>query len=371
MILSNPSITDSRVYKEAKALADAGNGVTVIVWDRRHEYKSEDTIDDIRLIRLHKTSLMKLLPNDLFRNPIWWRKAYKKGLELRKSGFEFDVVHCHDLDTLWAGVKLKKKTGCKLVYDAHEIFAYMALEIMPKIVMNTIFWLEKRLIKNVDNIITVNDPVKRYLKSITDKPIEIVMNCKSLICKKYQPLPKDSVFTVCYIGGFVKSRMFPELIDIVGGIENVKFVVAGMKSGLYEEVKERCKKYSNVEFLGQIPFKKVIPKTLESNAIICMFDPDRIGHRIGLPNKIFEAMITGRPIIVTKNMYYSNEFVEKEKCGLSVENNGASVRKAIIKLRDNPKLCEELGRNGLDAALNKYNWNKEKDKLVKIYEGLK
>ena len=371
MLLSNPFMTDHRVYKEAKSLLDTGNEVTVIVWDRKHKYKSEDVFEGVKLVRIHNKGLMKVLPHDLFKNPIWWRSAYKKGLELRKSGFEFDVVHCHDLDTLWAGVKLKKKTGCKLVYDAHEIFAYMILETMPKIVVNAVFWLEKRLIKNVDNIITVNDPVKKYLKSITDNPIEIVMNCKDLVCKKYQPPPKDNMFTVCYIGGFVKSRMFPELIDIVGEVENVKFVVAGMKSKLQEEVKKRCEKYSNVEFLGQISFNEVIPKTLESNAIICMFDPDRIGHQIGLPNKIFEAMATGRPIIVTRNMYYSNDFVKKEKCGLSAANDYDDIRKAIVNLRDNPKLCEELGKNGFNAALKKYNWEKQKDKLLKVYEGLK
>jgi len=371
MLLSNPFITDPRVYKEAKALADAGNKVTVIVWDRRHEYKSEDTIDDIRLIRLHNTSLMKILPNDLFRNPIWWRKAYKKGLKLYKENFNFDVVHCHDFDTLRVSVKLKKKTGCKLVYDAHEIFAHMILETMPKIFVKLTFWSEKRLIKHVNRIITVNDPVKKYLQSISNKPINIVMNCKSLISKKYQPPPKNSIFTVCYIGGFVKSRLFPDIIDIIGRIENVKFVVAGTKSGLYEEVKNRCKKYDNVEFLGQIPSKEVIPRTLECNIIICMFDPDRIGHQIGLPNKIFEAMVAGRPIIVTKNMYYSDEFVEKERFGLSIKNNSENIHNGIVKLRDNPKLCEELGRNALNAALKRYNWDKEKEKLLKVYEELK
>ena len=371
MILSNPFMVDPRVHKEAKTLVDAGHEVAVIVWDRRHDYASRDVVDGIKLIRLHNDFLMMALPNNLFRNPLWWKKSYRTGIKLYKDGFDFDVVHCHDLDTLKTGVRLKKKLGCKLVYDAHEIFGYMIEGNIPQFVVNFVFRMEKKLVKNVDHMITVSEPLKKYFKKITNVPITIVMNCKSLISKKYQHPPKNNIFTVCYIGSFVKSRLFPYLIDIIGGIENVKFIVGGMKSGLYEEVKNRCERYDNVEFLGQILFKNVISTTLGSNIIICIFDPDIIGHQIGLPNKVFEAMATGRPIIVTKDMYYSTNFVEKEKCGLSVENNSASIRKAIIKLRDDPKLCEKLGKNGLATALKKYNWEKQKDKLLKVYRGLK
>jgi glycosyltransferase involved in cell wall biosynthesis len=163
--------------------------------------------------------------------------------------------------------------------------------------------------------------------------------------------------------------MFPELIDIIGEIKDVRFLIAGTKSGLFEEVKKRSKNYNNINFLGTVPSAQVVSKTLKSNAIICMFDPNRIGHKIGLPNKVFEAMVTGRPIIVTKNMYYSNNFVIKENFGLAISNTRKDVQKAIITLRDNNDLCEELGKNALKAAIEKYNWDKEKKKLITVYRG--
>jgi len=49
---------------------------------------------------------MRIVNNDILRNPLWWYKAYKKGVELYNNGFKFDIVHCHDLDTLQAGVWL-------------------------------------------------------------------------------------------------------------------------------------------------------------------------------------------------------------------------------------------------------------------------
>jgi hypothetical protein len=116
----------------------------------------------------------------------------------------------------------------KLIYDAHEIFGYMISRDMPKIVVNASFLMEKRLIKNVDRIITVNEPLESYFKSITNKPITIVMNCKDLISEEYQPT-KNDVFTICYIGVLSKSRMFPEIVDIIGNMKGVRFVIAGKK----------------------------------------------------------------------------------------------------------------------------------------------
>ncbi len=109
MLLSNPFMVDPRVSREAKSLIDNGHEVTVIVWDRKNDYPEHEVVDDINLIRIHNKGLMKLLPNDLFRGPLWWRTAYKKGLELYRSGeFKFDVVHCHELDTLQSNTWLDK-----------------------------------------------------------------------------------------------------------------------------------------------------------------------------------------------------------------------------------------------------------------------
>lgn len=369
MILSNPFIVDPRVYKEAKSLSEEGYEVTVIVWDRHREYGEEDIIEGIRVVRVHNSGIMKILPHDLFREVFWWRSAYRKAIELYKSGYKFDVVHCHDLDTLPTGVWLKKKLGIKLIYDAHEIFGYMIARDMPKIVVNAAFWLEKTLIRHVDHIITVTKSCEDYLRKITNNPISIVMNCKDLVTKRYIP-PKNSIFTIVYIGVLHKNRMFPELVDIIGKIEGVRFIIAGKKESLYHVVKEKSQQYKNVFFLGPIPSMRVIPETLKANAVIHMINPSDLNNRLGLANKQFEAMVCGRPIITTKGTY-AGELVEKLKCGLVIDYDPKSVREAIIKLRDNPKLCEELGRNALKAAIERYNWDLEKKKLLEVYERVK
>jgi glycosyltransferase involved in cell wall biosynthesis len=310
---------------------------------------------------------MKIVPNDLLRNPLWWHKAFRKGKELHRNDFCFDVVHCHDLDTLQAGIWLKNKFKIKLVYDAHELWGYLIEKSVPQFIVNRAFSMEKNLVQHVDHIITVSKPFERYFKDISDKPVTLVINSKDLLFSSYEP-PLNDVFTLLYIGGMKKRRFFPEIIDIMGELENVHLTLAGKTEDLYYEMKEYSKKYENISFLGTIPTEDILPLTHSTSATFIIIDPTSKHYQQTLFNKQFEAMVCGRPIIVTKGTY-AGDMTENLKCGLTVEYTRDSVRKAIIQLRDNPSLCQQLGKNALKAAKEQYNWEIEKRKLASIYRG--
>jgi len=364
MILSKPFITDSRVRKEAESLEQAGHHVRLIVWDRLNQYSQREWVNGINVIRIQNKGFLRVLPGVLVKNPLWWRKAFKRSLKLFYDEWKFDVVHCHDLDTLQAGIWIKKKTGCKLIYDAHELFGYMILN-KPKLISKFALWLENTLIHHVDGIITVNDKLESYFESISSKPISIVMNCSNYQIQPYEK-PTNETFTICYIGSLVQNRMFPEIVDIIGHIKDVKFLVAGKKEGLYKEVEERCKLYKNVEFLGTIPSKEIYPTMKKSNALICMLDQKNRNDQVTTPIKMFDAMVVGRPIIVTINMYYSSIIID-DKCGLATNHNDTGIKQAILLLK-NESIQEELGKNGLKAASEKYNWKQQEKELLKSYE---
>lgn len=356
MIVSNDVLRDARVQREGRSLVNAGHDVDVIGWDRKGTASKEDDIGGIKVTRMRNSRLMKVAPSDLFRNPLWWRMAYKEGLK-----HEFDYVHCHDLDTLQSGVKLKRKKRTPLVFDAHEIFTYMIEEDVSRIVKNYSERMEDSLLQDVDHMVTVNEALRDYYKERFDGDVVVVMNCPEEILADYEP-PTSGVFTISYVGTLHKSRFVSELVDVVGSVEGVQLKIGGEKE-LYDEIERKCAKYDNVSFLGTVPLKAVMPLTKESHAIFCMFDPSSRINQVGTPNKIFEAMAMGKPSIVTKGIL-SGDIVEKERCGLAVEYSEDSLREAVEKLRDDPKLTEELGRNGLKAAHTKYNWKAQETEFL-------
>jgi len=112
---------------------------------------------------------------------------------------------------------------------------------------------------------------------------------------------------------------------------------------------------------------EVVDYTLKSDAVICLFDPKNKNNKVGLANKQFEAMACGRPIICSKGVY-SGEVTEKLNCGVVTDFSEEGIVEAVTKLRDEPELCETLGKNALNAAVTEYSWDKQEKDLIKIYE---
>lgn len=167
----------------------------------------------------------------------------------------------------------------------------------------------------------------------------------------------------------IKSRFFPQILEIVGNLDGVKLILAGKKEALFNDMKELSKDYKNIEFLGTVPTKDILTLTRKSDATFVIAELKGQRH-LNVFNKQFEAMVCGRPILVTKGMYAA-EMTEELECGLTVDYNKESVKNAIIMLRDNKQLCEELGKNAFKAAKERYNWEKEKMNLLNVYRTIK
>lgn len=374
MFVSNPFTNDPRVYSEAKSLLQAGYEVTVIARDWRKQNPPRENLDGIEVIRV----TAPLTPRHGFGGPLWnsfgsilwqWR-AYRQALKLGGEG-GFDVVHCHDLDTLLIGFRLKRKLGLPLIYDAHEIYGYMMTRYLPRRITNLFLWLEKWLVRFVDHIINVDAAQNRYFLGITDKPISIIMNCKPLQSLEYQPPENEGAFTILYIGVLHQGRAVPMLVDAVRELPNVRCIIGGIGNPKHvRALEEKCAAVSSAEFVGRVPLDQVIPMTKKADAVFLLLNPQDLNNRDSLANKQFEAMVCGRPIICTKGTY-SGELTEHEEVGLTVEYDKEALKQAIIELRDNPELRERLGRNALRAAITKYNWPREEEKLLELYGSIK
>jgi len=361
MFVSDNYWRDPRVKKEVRALVEQGYEVSVVYWDRTNFIPYTVPIEawdkGARIYHIPTYGIIKYLPYPL-KFLLFQYRAYKK-----TRSWDVDIVHCHDFDTLRIGIKIKKKRNCRLIYDSHENWELMIRDYHPLLgIVSGI--LEKRWLKQVDTVITVDKGTTEYIKHKSDKPVVMIENCKNLLSKKYNP-SHNGCFTVSYFGTLDNSRMFPRLCDYIGKMNDVKFIIGGFGSEA-KSVYRKSKKYENITFLGTVTEHEMMRHMQKSDAILCMFDPSNLNKKFGIPNKFYEALVCGRPIVCTGNSYLG-DLVAKLQCGFCTGYSEELVQFAVDMLKENKKLTNQLGKNGLKHAVNKYNWDLEKQKLLEVY----
>jgi len=369
---------DTRIFhKECKTLAKAGYDVTLIVpsYDDDKMTIDTDIIDGVKIVSLPKPK------NRFFRMFCLTKKAYKIALKEKA-----DIYHFHDPEFLAWAVKLRKETNAKIIYDIHENIPGQILtkSWIPRILRKPIAVIfniyEKKISKQLDFIITVSPKVKKDFQRIVINKVEVVTNypileyfqqTKKNLQKKTYNRRKKRKMKLIYAGGLTRIRGIKEIIKSLEFIkDDVKLVLLGkfQEEGLREELK-KLPEWKKVEFKGWLSQKEAYQEMGSSNIGLVCFLP-KPNHINAVPNKIFEYMATGLPVIAS-NFPLWKEIIEGNKCGLTVNpKKPEEIAKAIEYLIAYPAETKEMGENGRKAVFEKYNWENESKKLLKIYEKL-
>ena len=81
-------------------------------------------------------------------------------------------------------------------------------------------------------------------------------------------------------------------------------------------------------------------------------------------------MAAGIPVIASDFPIW-RKIIEDANCGICIDPLDINeISNGIEFFLDNPKKAEEMGRNGQEAFLNKYNWSVEEQKLLAFYKNL-
>ncbi len=174
--------------------------------------------------------------------------------------------------------------------------------------------------------------------------------------------------TVTFTGLINDIRGCEQLVDAMNFAKNVKLILAGIVSPvLFLNKLKSSAGWNNVDFRGQVDRMSVANILLSSKAGIVTFLP-LPNHFDAQPNKMFEYMSAGIPVIASDFPLWK-EIIEKNNCGICVDPTKADkIAEAINILCANDILASQLGANGRNAILNKYNWPNEANKLIELYQ---
>jgi glycosyltransferase involved in cell wall biosynthesis len=400
MLTPDCYMIDRRILLEAKSLIKAGHQVTLLAGfeTAKEEHFEQDGIKIHRYVYDWDDERLKKIREKLFYNEklqLFVNRAYmflaKRFLEIspfeqfmisKALEFEADVYHVHDLPCLKAGYYAAKIKNVPLIYDAHEL--YYAQKVLPARLQKSYFLLEKKYIRYPNVVITVNPFIARLMaeRYQINEP-QVILNCteipnnfdpqtaKSKLRKKGK-IPNDYK-VVLYQGWISPERNLETLIKSVKYFpEHTCLAIIGY--GDYEvtlrQIAEQEGLAEKIFFFGQIPSEEMLNYSAGADLGVIPYQPIDDNHLYCSPNKLFEYILAGVPII-TDNLPFFNIINEKyDVIEITDLSSAEKLGKLVSHLFDNSIRLDNMKQNCLNAS-KELNWDVEGKKLLTMYNKLK
>jgi glycosyltransferase involved in cell wall biosynthesis len=182
-------------------------------------------------------------------------------------------------------------------------------------------------------------------------------------------------FLISYIGGFggwhrgldTAVKAMPKVLEV---IPRARLLLVG-KGSIKPELEKLVKKLKiekEVIFEDWRPFAEV-PSYIKASQI-CLVPHQSTPHTEATsPHKLFQYMLMEKPVVVS-SCKPLQRVVQETKGGLVfTAGDSDHLAKTILQLKDKT-IREELGRAGKQAVLERYNWNRTSQDLIRIYDNL-
>jgi glycosyltransferase involved in cell wall biosynthesis len=171
------------------------------------------------------------------------------------------------------------------------------------------------------------------------------------------PVPADA-FVAMYVGAHGTYSSLETVLDAAARLEDapgVRLVLVGngdRKPALVAEARRRG--LANVAFVDPVP-KREVPSWL-ARADACLLPyQDRPLFAGALPNKAFDYLGAGRPIVAAAPPGELTRLVERARCGIAVPpEDGAALAGAIRTLAADREAARRMGEAGRRHALEHY-----------------
>ncbi len=248
------------------------------------------------------------------------------------------------------------------IFEVRDLWPDSAIQsgvLKNKLLIKLSYWLENVSYRKAKKVVVLTPAFKKYLlrKGIAEEKITFIPNAADL--DLFKPGNKDNwvrkkynlgkKFVVLYTGAHGKANALHQLIEtarLVKGYKDIVFMLVG--DGMEKpQLKKMTEEYSlnNVIFVDTQP-KEKIPDYINA-ADVCVAVLKKLDiFKTVYPNKIFDYMACGKPIIIGIDGV-ARELVEKAECGIFAEpENPEKIKDTVLLFYNNKNLRKMYGNRG-------------------------
>ena len=375
MLVRNSFTHDSRVEKEASSLGRAGFGVTVFA-DAAPGLRRIESRPDYRVVRIERPlarlPVIRFLAGELVRARV-----------LSRAGP--DILHAHDSNALLPVWLAASRNRRPFVYDAHDLWLERPRRERSRVYhwANQAWYrlLERALVPRASGWITVSAPIAAHLeRRYRLSHVEVVENYppksqvtghKTLSLRTLQggdAIPENMPI-VLYLGGLMGDRGIGALVEAMTDVPDAHLVLLGEgpQAGALMRLADSLGIGRKVHRLGPVPGEEVVAYARSADVGVSPMTPSGLNNRYSLPNKLFQYMAAGLPVVVG-DLPEVRAVVESSGAGYAVDTRSPPAIAAAIRKALSDPASSEMGARGRQAVVQRFNWETGASHLIALYE---
>ena len=360
----------TRSYWIAQELLKAGHNVTMITSSVKYDEKIKRiTIDGIEVIYIKEAYSQNMTIYKRLKAFVGFMlKSTNQALKLKET--DLVIATSTPLTIGFPALILKWFKKIPYVFEVRDLWPEVPIQmgaLKNPVVRNIALTFEKTIYKNSKHVIALSpgmqDGVLKYLPKQKTSMIPNMSKIDAFWPRQKNEsmieqlgLSSDS-FKVIHFGALGIANGASYIIEAANLLKensSIEFLFVGGGS-TENDLKKMCREYKlkNVRFLGRFAMNELSEIVNLSDVSIVSFKDLPILYT-NSPNKLFDSLSAGKPIIVN-SAGWTKRLVEENSCGYYVNpNHPSELVEKILYMQKHPSIVKQLGVASRKLAETKY-----------------
>ena len=372
---------DSRTRRIAASVAARGHAVTVLSRAGAGLPAAEE-LDGYRILRVGRAAERRLPGPVRVLDRALATRGHARAARAVDAGA--DLYHAMAYMGLPVALDLAGRAGAPAIYDARDLYAdARSMARLPGLARRVALARERAWVRRAAALVTVNSALADVLASRLGvaRPV-VVMNCPPRWTPPEAPERRfharlslsPGARVVLYHGGLVADRGIEVLLAAAPALPHDAVVVLMGFGPLRDSFARRAAEpglAGRVHVLPAVAPRDVLAWVASADVAVMVNQPATLNERLSTPNKLFEALAAGVPVV-------SSDFVERRRIVVDDPDgplgrvcdptDPAAVAAAVRDLL----ALDEPGRAGLRARIlraahERYAWEAQLEVLLALY----
>lgn len=359
---------NSRALKQLRVLGAMGLQTTVLTLGKG---PTPPALPNVRLVSAE-------LPPARGPRHFWnVHRAFKQ----HAARFSARVYHASDLYVLHAlhQARQRRHAGAKLVYDARECYPHVASTVGRPWVSSVWTRVERRGLKHVDAAFTVSDSIADWMVDTYGIPRpQLLHNVPA-----YQAVRSTNYLREClglssetavvlHQGQMRKHRGGGWLVAAMAHVPEAHLVFLG-RGAEQPALAARAEALAighRVHFVSPVAPDALLPVTASADIGVTLLEDVCLNHRYALPNKLFEYLMAGLPVIAS-DLPECRRVVTPAPVGRVVDPaNTAALAATLREMLADRVAWRQRVNQGAPSVFETFSWEAASQRLTETYAAL-